>query len=112
LALVTNKDRQVTQRILQTLGLDTWFRVLYAGGDGPLKPSPEPVLRVCATLGIAPHDSWLIGDGTQDVEAARAAKARAIAVSSGFCSVAQLRGARPDALFASLAELMDAVDWG
>lgn len=112
LALVTNKDRRVTEQILAALGIAPRFDAVYAGGDGPLKPSAEPVLRVCATLGVEPCNTWLVGDGVQDVAAARAAKARAIAVSNGFHSAQRLRAAGADAVYASLDAFAAALPHG
>ena len=107
LALVTNKARVVTQAILDALGVSSRFDALYAGGDGPLKPSPEAVQRVCATLGIATGDAWVVGDGSQDIGAARAAGARAVGVLGGFPPEARLRAAQPDAVYPTLDALLD-----
>ena len=109
-ALITNKDRHVTCEILAALQVTQRFASVYAGGDGPLKPSPEPVLRVCAALGVAPEQLWFVGDGLQDVQAARAANARAIAIVSGFNAEAPLRAAAPDALYESLEAFAQALE--
>lgn len=112
LALITNKDRAVTREILAALQLTERFACVYAGGDGPLKPDPEPVLRVCAALGVAPEELWFVGDGLQDIKAAQAANARAIAVCNGFQSEAPLRAAAPHALYESLDAFMQALESG
>jgi phosphoglycolate phosphatase len=110
LALITNKDRLVTCEILAALQLTQRFASVYAGGDGPLKPSPEPVLRVCAALGIEPQELWFVGDSLQDIHAAQAANARAIAISNGFHAEAPLRAAAPHALYESLDAFMQALE--
>ena len=110
LALITNKDRHVTREILATLELTQRFASVYAGGDGPLKPSPEPVLRVCAALGVEPQALWFVGDGVQDVRAAQAANARAIAICNGFQPEAPLRAAAPDAVYESLEAFLQALE--
>jgi 2-phosphoglycolate phosphatase len=110
LALITNKDRHVTSEILAALQVTQRFASVYAGGDGALKPSPEPVLKVCAALGVTPGELWFVGDGVQDIEAAKAADARAIAVCNGFQAEAALRAAGPDAVYESLDAFMQALE--
>jgi phosphoglycolate phosphatase len=109
LALITNKARSVASAILDALDLARCFRAVYGGGDGPLKPSPAPVFRVAEQLGLNPQDLWLVGDGVQDIAAARAAGACAIAVVGGFHDAARLRAAEPDAVFRDLDELVDTI---
>jgi phosphoglycolate phosphatase len=109
LAIVTNKARPVTLAVLAGLGESHRFAFVYAGGDGPLKPRPEPVLAVAHALSLAPHALWVVGDGEQDLYSARAAGAPAVAVLGGFAAEARLREARPDAVLRSLLELPDLV---
>jgi phosphoglycolate phosphatase len=105
LALLTNKARDVTIAVLDALGARDRFAFVYAGGDGPLKPRPEPVTTTARALGVPTESLWVVGDGAQDVQAARAAGATAIAVLGGFTPEARLREARPDALIDSLSDL-------
>ena len=78
LAVVTNKARAVTERVLEELGVTRRFAFVFAGGDGPRKPDPAPVTAVARALGVAPAELWMVGDGAQDVLAARAAGAFSI----------------------------------
>jgi phosphoglycolate phosphatase len=107
LAVVTNKARSVTLAILDALGVGARFAFVYGGGDGPLKPHPEPVLAVARAFSVAPAAVWMVGDGWQDLDAAHAAGAVAVGVLGGFTSDARLRESRPEALLGSLAELPD-----
>jgi phosphoglycolate phosphatase len=109
LSIVTNKARAVALAIIEALGIAPQLRALYAGGDGPLKPSPEPIRAMAKAMQLATSELWVVGDGTQDIEAARAAGACAIAVSCGFHGDARLRAAAPDACFASLDDFVDAL---
>jgi phosphoglycolate phosphatase len=110
LAIVTNKMRSVTERIVNALGARDRFAAIYAGGDGPLKPSPEPMLALARELSVAPQDIWVVGDGVQDVASGDAAGCTTIAVLGGFASEQALRAAHPDALIPSLADLPALVD--
>lgn len=108
LGIVTNKARVVKLAILEAFQLKPYLNALYAGGDGPLKPSREPIIAIARELGVAPDELWVVGDGTQDILAARAAGARGVAIAGGFHDAAKLRAAAPDALFASLDAFVDA----
>ena len=72
-AVVTNKPHDVTTLVLEALGIGRFFRAIWGGGDGPLKPSPAGVLDVVARLGVPASDAWMIGDGPQDIGAGKAA---------------------------------------
>lgn len=108
-AIVTNKARAVALAIIEALGIAPQLRALYAGGDGPLKPHPKSILIMAQALQTTTQELWVIGDGTQDIEAARAAGAKAIAISAGFHSEAALQAAKPDACFGSLDAFVEAL---
>lgn len=100
LALVTNKPRDATLAVLRHFGLLERFAFVYAGGDGPLKPAPDGLLAARAALDVSPETGatlWMIGDGPQDVGAARAAGATCLAFV-GFAPRGALEEASPDAL--------------
>ncbi len=104
-ALVTNKPRGVTMRLLDGLGILGAFGAIYAGGDGPLKPSPSGILMTSAALGVRASEAWIIGDGPQDVLAGRAAGAVTIAVP-GIADRDKLVAANPDVLVESLVDVV------
>jgi len=106
LAVVTNKARPVTLAVLEALGGRQRFAFVYGGGDGPLKPRPEPVLATARALSVEPSSLWVVGDADQDILAARAAGAVAVAVKGGFQTEARVRAARPDVILDSLPELL------
>lgn len=56
-------------------------------------------------LGTSRSEVLCIGDETRDVEAAKAAGLKSVAVTWGYASEAALRNAGPDRLVASVAEL-------
>jgi phosphoglycolate phosphatase len=64
-------------------------------------------------LELAPHDVVVIGDTPLDVEAARAAGARAVAVATGPYRLEELRQAAPDAALEDVTDaraLLEAID--
>lgn len=105
-ALVTNKPRAITVLVLEALGIFASFKMVWAGGDGPLKPAPDGVLAAASHLGVPVQNAWMIGDGPQDVLAAKAAGAYAVGVE-GIGDEAALLAAQPDRVVRSLRLLLD-----
>ena len=73
----------VNRRIEELLGpFGGWFICPHAPDDGCgcRKPAPGMVLAAAAALGVRPADCVMIGDTGADVDAARAAGARAVLV--------------------------------
>lgn len=103
-ALVTNKPRNVSLALLDALGLRDAFGAIYASGDGPLKPAPDGIRTVCRAIAVSPSDTWMIGDGPQDVLAARNAGATAIAVA-GIAEREAVLAAGPHVVLTTLEEL-------
>lgn len=105
-AVLTNKPREVTVRVLDALGLSAAIAALWAG-DGPLKPAPDGVLALCRDLGVAPADTWVVGDGPQDVGAGKKAGAFTVAVINGdsLGDRETVLAAGPDLVVASLREV-------
>ena len=84
LGVLTNGSEAEAVAHLGALGgLPFLDRVIgYDSGWGP-KPGPGGALEFARSIGIAPADIVLVGDGLTDMEAARAAGMRAVAVLSG-----------------------------
>lgn len=105
MAIVTNKARAVTLRVLDALGAAGRFACVVAGGDAPLKPRPDMVLAVARALGVEVPAVWVVGDGDQDILSAKAAGAYAVAVRGGFADDTRLAASGPDVTLGSLGEL-------
>jgi phosphoglycolate phosphatase len=75
-AVATSDDRAPTERTLDALDLASAIDATICADDGvPVKPAPEMVLRLCATLGVAPDRAAVVGDSPADMAMARAAGA-------------------------------------
>ncbi len=83
--IVTNKAMRFTSRLVEALGLEPDCVV---GGDSTphLKPHPAPLLLAAKELSLAPQECCYVGDDLRDVQAARAAGMRAVAVEWGYVS--------------------------
>ncbi|MGD0166529.1 MAG: HAD-IA family hydrolase [Gaiellaceae bacterium] len=75
------------------------------------KPNPDPLLLALERLGAHVGGAAYVGDSPFDVEAARTAGLRAIAVTwGGIHGEERLRAALPDVLVSSAEELRSALD--
>ena len=76
IAVATSDDRDPTERTLTALGLIGSVDATVCADDGiAVKPAPDMVLHLCATLGIAPGRTAVVGDTRADLWMARAAGA-------------------------------------
>lgn len=80
-ALITRNSRDSAQRVCELHALR--FDLLISREFGHFKPSPEPILHACTTLGVPPADTWMVGDGRFDIEAGLAAGAKTVWLSLG-----------------------------
>jgi phosphoglycolate phosphatase-like HAD superfamily hydrolase len=75
-AVATSDDRAPTERTLAALDLMATIDATVCADDGiPVKPAPDMVLHLCATLGVAPSRAAVLGDSPADMAMARAAGA-------------------------------------
>lgn len=110
LCICTNKARSATDAVLAALGIRARFRAVVAAGDtAEKKPAPEPLLHLARLVGVPPERIVMVGDGPQDVECARRAGARSVAILGGFAEQKALLDARPDVLLRSMSELGDVI---
>ncbi len=106
LGLVTSGDRIRVMRQLREFGLTRLFRARVCGGDlEEKKPHPEPLRMALRQLAIAPAQCVYVGDTPEDVEMARAAGVRAIAVLGPFPTEKRLRAVKPEFLLDDLRKL-------
>lgn len=91
-AVATSDDRGPTERTLESLGIAGEMATLACADDGfPSKPAPDPVLRICERLGVAPARTAVVGDSPADLRMGRAAGVgRVIAVLTGVGDEATL----------------------
>jgi phosphoglycolate phosphatase len=102
--ICTNKNKDITLRILKCLGLE--LCAVVGGGDTrQLKPSPEPVLLTCELLGVRPDEVVFVGDSEQDVLAARSAGCFVVGVLGGLGAESRLLSSEPDWVSPNLVAL-------
>jgi pyrophosphatase PpaX len=106
LGLVSSGDRDRVSRQLRQFRLTRVFRARVLGGDTEeKKPHPAPLLKALKEMKAEARDCVYVGDTPEDVEMARAAGVRAIAVLGPFPTEKRLRAVRPEILLNGLQEL-------
>ena len=108
LGLVTSGDRDRVMRQLRAFRLTRVFGARVCSGDTPQrKPHPAPLRLALQQLRLEPSACVYVGDSPEDLEMAKSAGVRAIAVLGPFPTEKRLRAARPDFLLESIRELPD-----
>jgi len=85
LAVLSNKPHPFTAEIVGKLFPNPHFTVVLGNQDDlPHKPDPTGALQIAHTLGVAPEDCIIIGDSIMDLETAKNANMKSIAVTWGY----------------------------
>lgn len=106
LGLVSSGDRDRVARQLREFRLTRVFRTRVLGGDTvEKKPHPAPLLKALKEMKADARDCVYVGDTPEDVEMARAAGVRAIAVLGPFPTEKRLRAVKPEILLERLEQL-------
>jgi len=81
--IVTNKATRFTDRIVEALKLKP--DCIACGDTTPhLKPHPASLLHAAEVLNLGPRECMYLGDDLRDIQAARAAGMRPVAVEWGY----------------------------
>lgn len=108
IAMASGFPRAVGKAILDRFG---WDYPLVCDEDvKEHRPAPDPVLRACELMAVAPTEALVVGDTPQDVLSARAAGACSIAVTTGKFTGEELAEHRPTFIISGLAELPDLLE--
>lgn len=85
LACLTNKPTAFAEQLLQNKGLRGYFKQVF-GGDAfeRKKPDPLPLLKTCEALGTTPAQTLMVGDSSNDAQAANAAGCPIVLVTYGY----------------------------
>lgn len=107
LACVTNKPYAPARDLLAALDLLPRFQLLLGGDQlDHRKPHPEMLLHCLQHFSIPAEQALMVGDSRNDVDAARAAGVRSLAVSYGYNHGEDIRLCQPDWLVDSLATVI------
>jgi len=108
LACLTNKPTAFALALLERKGLRAYFSHVF-GGDAfeRKKPDPLPLLKTCEALGTQPAHTVMVGDSSNDAQAARAAGCPVVLVTYGY------NHGEPIAEVPAVAHIdrLDGLDW-
>jgi phosphoglycolate phosphatase len=85
MAVLTNKPVNISEEILEGLGLADFFRAVYGGNSfATKKPDPLGANTILGELGITAAEAAMVGDSEVDVQTARNAGMISVIVNFGF----------------------------
>ncbi len=106
LACLTNKPLAFAQDLLKAKALDGYFSQVF-GGDSfeRKKPDPMPLIKTCEVLGTQPTQTLMVGDSSNDAQAAHAAGCPVVLVTYGYNHGEPIRDVKAHAWVDSLADI-------
>jgi phosphoglycolate phosphatase len=112
MACLTNKPSAFALPLLKLKGLDDYFSHVF-GGDAfeRKKPDPLPLLKTCEALGTQPARTLMVGDSSNDAQAARAAGCPVVLVTYGYNHGQPVSAVDCDMRVDSFVQLMDCGLW-
>jgi len=107
LALITNGDTAGQKEKIEAFGLADYFDcILIEEEFGRGKPSEEVYLEALSILGVAPEETWMVGDNLEwDVAAPQRLGIKGIWVDGNGSGMDKGSTVRPDRIIRSLSEL-------
>jgi phosphoglycolate phosphatase len=95
--VVTNKPIEYTLKLMDGLDASRRFDVILGSSSTvKLKPHPEMIQRALDALSVDANRAVMIGDNVNDIQAARAASVRSVAVGYGLGDPLVLKASGPD----------------
>ena len=105
LAVLTNKSLKFSLKILEALGVRSYFREVLGGDSLPTKkPDPAGVMFLAEKWNMAPDQMIMVGDHATDIEVGQRAGCQTVFINGG---IGETRGLMPDLTIDSFTELPD-----
>jgi phosphoglycolate phosphatase len=106
MAVISNKTIEFVGPLIDRLTIGRYFkRVIGADSGLPLKPAPDALLKIMSEFKAPKEHTLIVGDGTTDVRAGKAAGIITCCVTYGFRSEMELRAIEPDYIIHDFSEL-------
>jgi len=88
MGICTNKRQFVTEKLIEQMNLQKFFSVIVGARDNiPLKPLPDMVFLAMQEFKSTDTSFFMVGDTSNDIDAANAAKIKSIAIKGGYTEV-------------------------
>jgi len=107
MAVVTNKPKVFALKIIEQLQLKPFIDVTLGGDSLPQrKPAPEPFLKTLELLSGEKSNALVVGDGHQDIKAAKAAHLPVCGVLYGMGFPERVKELKPDYTIQQMEDLL------
>jgi len=106
-ALMTRNSRKSVDVFLRKHELG--FDLIWTREDGPMKPAPEPIFRICSRLDVQPCNAWVVGDFHYDIICGARAGAKTVLFLEAGRERPEYAG-EADYVIGDLRELLERVD--
>ena len=112
LALLTNGSAEKQREKIVRFDLEVFFDHVQVEGEfGVGKPDPRSFELVLDALGVAPDDTWMVGDNLlSDIQGAQRVGLYAIWIDANGTGLATEEAVVPDRVISSLSELLPYAD--
>jgi phosphoglycolate phosphatase len=88
MGICTNKRQFVTEKLIKQMNLQKFFSVIVGARDNiPLKPLPDMVFLAMQEFKSTDTSFFMVGDTSNDIDAANAANIKSIAIKGGYTEV-------------------------
>ena len=88
MGICTNKRQFVTEDLIEKMNLKKYFSVIIGARDNiPLKPLPDMVLLAMQGFKSTETSFFMVGDTSNDIDAAKAANIKSIAIRGGYTHI-------------------------
>lgn len=85
LACLTNKPGRYARELLERKGVAEHFTHVFGGDEfARKKPDPLPLIETCRALGLPPQEVLMVGDSSNDAQAAHAAGCPVVLMTYGY----------------------------
>lgn len=107
IAIASNRPSPFTRIIIKVTGISRYIDGVWCADEvNSLKPRPKILNVIVKRFGVEKRDSVYIGDMDIDLDTARRARIDPVFVTTGSCSVAQVRSFKNKKVIKSLSELL------
>ncbi|MFT5929934.1 MAG: phosphoglycolate phosphatase [Oceanospirillaceae bacterium] len=102
--VITNKPSRFTEPLLAKFGILQYFHLVYSGDSfTEKKPHPMPLLKAAQQMGFRVDECLMVGDSSNDINAAKACKMPCLGVRGGYNHGRDVAECKPDWVIDSLA---------
>lgn len=106
MAVLSNKPHALAVEIVARVDLAPYFAAVRGSQhEEDRKPDPRAAIEIIKSMHVAPNEVYMVGDSVVDIQTARNAGAKSVAVAWGFQNRDVLEAALPDFLVSDPLEI-------